>query len=103
MSDVEQLTKLIQDSVNGCSKNWAETIAIYLLNRGDYLYGKREIKFDMPKRITNKDVLNNLEGLDISDATDYAQMYAKLGVYEDMDESGILKKFIDIGEGDYEN
>ena len=57
----------------------------------------------MPKRITNKDVLNNLEGLDIFDATDYAQMYAKLGVYEDMDESGILKKFIDIGEEDYEN
>jgi hypothetical protein len=103
MSNVEQLTKLIQDAVNGCSKNWAETIAIYLLNRGDYLYGKRELKFDMTERITNKDVLNNWKGLDLSDAPDYAQMYDKLGVYEDMDENGMLKKFIDIGEEHYEN
>ena len=34
MSEREKLTELIQKSVNGCARNWAETIADYLLKNG---------------------------------------------------------------------
>ena len=30
----ERLIELIQHSVNGCARNWAETIADYLLENG---------------------------------------------------------------------
>lgn len=103
MSNVEQLTKLIQDAVNGCSKNWAETIAIYLLNRGDYLYGKREVYIDILGRLTDRDVIDKNKELDPKDAPDYEQIYTKLYLYEDMRDKGMLKTFIDIGEEHYEN
>lgn len=34
MTQKERLIELIQDSVNGCARNWAETIAEYLLEHG---------------------------------------------------------------------
>ena len=34
MTERERLIELIQKSVNGCARNWAETIADYLLSNG---------------------------------------------------------------------
>lgn len=34
MSERERLIELIQKSVDGCAKNWAETIADYLIENG---------------------------------------------------------------------
>lgn len=102
MNSLEQLTSLIQRAVGGCAKNWAETIAIYLLNRGTYLYGKQEVHLDIfypDKRLTDRRVINGWdmeeEGIDFTDIDKMRRIYHKLGIYEDMQEDGFIREFLD--------
>lgn len=47
----EELIKLIIQSVDGCARNWAETIADYLLKNGVVVLPKEEVKMNYKKKL----------------------------------------------------
>lgn len=61
MTDRDRLTELIQDSVNGCARYWAEVIADYLLANGVIVPVMCEnCEYFMPKPILTDEYDNPL-------------------------------------------
>lgn len=100
MLERETIINVIQDAVDGCARNWAETIADALLKNGTYIYGKHAMDIIAEPRLTDPRFLNGWRDSDeeyirsmFSRMPTPIEIYQRLGIYENLYEDGMLMQF----------
>lgn len=104
MNNIEILTKLIQESVDGCAENWARKISEYLTEHGTYVPDKKPIHIIPEYRLTDSRMLSgwyqpmNHEEIQemLNSLPPIREVYARLGEYENLAEDGMLMAFMPI-------
>lgn len=104
MNIIETLTKLIQESVDGCAENWARTIAEYLNERGTYIPNMKPTHTLPEERLTDARVIGGwYQPMDheerwemLNSLPSVREVYERLGEYENLAEDGMLIAFMPI-------